>query len=253
MAIPPYQYFKNNQNNYPNLVLQSNPTSYWRLQEPSGTVAVDLGSNKINGSYLTGNTPELSKPLITTDHSLSYSKLSSNSSGLVSVPANANLFPTGNFSAELWLQIPANYTGGMFLTQIFNSGGNNLTFAIGGMANGSFPQGIYDGIYPFVGTYNTNTAWTGVQSPNPFIVSAIYHIVATYDGTNLSLYINGSLTSQAAVTINYYNSTGLYIGRRWDSQNGTIVYFNGYMQDVAIYNTALSASVILSHYTKGTN
>ncbi|HBI46093.1 MAG TPA: hypothetical protein DDY78_25045 [Planctomycetales bacterium] len=81
-----------------------------------------------------------------------------------------------------------------------------------------------------------------VFSNDTFAPGSFYHVAATYDGTTLSLYVNGVLEGQAVIgaAISYDPSvpwtigTNAYFTRRWQ----------GTLDDIAIYNRALSASDI---------
>ena len=67
------------------------------------------------------------------------------------------------------------------------------------------------------------------------------HLAETYDGTALRFYLNGTLVSSLARTGSILTSTNaLQIGS--DSLYGQ--YFNGLIDEVRIYNTALSAAQI---------
>src|SRR5690606_23105053 len=66
------------------------------------------------------------------------------------------------------------------------------------------------------------------------------HISATYDGTNLSIYINGVLDISAAKTVPPTNSLDLTIGQRGDGQ----YYFNGNIDEVRIWQSSLNATQI---------
>jgi len=67
-----------------------------------------------------------------------------------------------------------------------------------------------------------------------------YHVVGTYDGTNARIYINGDFKKSFGCT-NMATSTGLSIG-------GPSEYFNGTIDELAIYSKALSGEEILEHY-----
>jgi hypothetical protein len=70
--------------------------------------------------------------------------------------------------------------------------------------------------------------------------------VGTYDGTTQRLYINGSqVGSQALAGAATVTTSGLWIGS-WD---GGSERFSGVIDDVAIYNQALSAAAVSSHYS----
>ncbi len=68
-----------------------------------------------------------------------------------------------------------------------------------------------------------------------------YYVVATANGTNISIYVNGIGNSMASTTLPGVSSNNLSIGYL-----GT--YFNGSIDEVRIYNRALSASEIATQY-----
>ena len=91
-------------------------------------------------------------------------------------------------------------------------------------------------------SFNSNLAYT---------TNEWYHLAATWDGSNIKLYINGSLDTTQAVS----NATGtlsdnsntLRIGN-----NGGSGYLNGVVSNTAIYNQAISAEDVLYLYNGGT-
>jgi len=76
-----------------------------------------------------------------------------------------------------------------------------------------------------------------------------YHLVATYDTTNgLKAYVNGTLEASASANGGIKSTNkALFIGAR----NGLYNFFNGIIDEVAIYNRSLSADEILEHYKRG--
>ena len=80
------------------------------------------------------------------------------------------------------------------------------------------------------------------------VSNAWYFAAATDDGTNLSLYLNGSLLKSlpGAVT-NYYNSTDPFrIGYAVLDSSGN--YFKGAIDEVALFNRALTAGQLQALY-----
>ena len=79
------------------------------------------------------------------------------------------------------------------------------------------------------------------------------HVVGTDDGTNIKLYVNGALidtVSASGLTVpDTLNS--VYIGRSHEGFGGINPYFDGYIDEVAIFNSALSASQVSSIYNGG--
>lgn len=90
-------------------------------------------------------------------------------------------------------------------------------------------------------------AWQSVTFSNPNLdITQWHHYVGTFDGTTLNIYVDGIKNSvQYAGSINTTDTGSLYLG--WDDgQSGR--YFNGLIDEVAIYNRALSATEIQEHY-----
>lgn len=101
------------------------------------------------------------------------------------------------------------------------------------------------------GTGGTVTASTPLATYND---GNIHHVVATYDGTDIKLYVDGALvqTTSAAGTLG--TATGwLSVGvNNSFSSDSPTNWFNGVIDEPAVYNSVLSASRISAHYTAGT-
>jgi hypothetical protein len=85
--------------------------------------------------------------------------------------------------------------------------------------------------------------------------SGWHHIVGTYDGLLLKLYVDGalvsSLTAYTTKTPLYYNSAnGIFVGSEAGSNTTTPTgpYFSGSLSDFRIYATALSADDVAELY-----
>jgi hypothetical protein len=81
------------------------------------------------------------------------------------------------------------------------------------------------------------------------------HLVAVYDGTAMSLYVNGALDQQAAANITPWDSgCPFHLGGVYDS-SGTCAYtgqfFNGLIDEATVYSQALSASDVQALYNAG--
>ncbi len=76
-----------------------------------------------------------------------------------------------------------------------------------------------------------------------------YHILCTIDQTGFSIYIDGQLDKFISATGNItVNANNLAIGSEW---NGLNRFFNGSIDDVRIYNRALSAEEVKQLYLIG--
>jgi hypothetical protein len=79
------------------------------------------------------------------------------------------------------------------------------------------------------------------------------HIVAVWDGSQASLYVNGSLVAGPVSPSGGYNASTAAIFSVGSYDDGIQNPFNGSVDEVAFYPTALSAGTILAHYQNGTN
>lgn len=83
-----------------------------------------------------------------------------------------------------------------------------------------------------------------------------YHVVGSYDGTNMNIYVNGTLGTSTAVTgslrANTNSAIPLTFGARADGAAGFFTY-SGLIDEAAVYPVALSPAQVLAHYQAGTN
>ena len=199
-----------------------NPTSY----PGSGSTWTDLA-----GSGLT----------TTLYNSPTYS--SANGGYLAFVPGSsqygqtsASLTSLSVWSVEVWHYYNNTNNGAWpaIVTEVFSN--PYVNFALGAMTAAT--NNVLEVGYHNNGWYTTSTTYT-----LPSV--GWYHIVGTYDGTNLKLYINNVLTQTAASsTASASSSAGIRFMRRWDSGD----YWGGYLAIVRIYNRALSATEINTNY-----
>ena len=89
-----------------------------------------------------------------------------------------------------------------------------------------------------------------LQTPSGVIVAGgTYHVVGTFDGTTQRLYVNGTQVASAALSGSATtNGNALMIGS-WD---GSSEFFNGTIDEPAVYGAVLSATQVAAHYRAGT-
>jgi len=100
-----------------------------------------------------------------------------------------------------------------------------------------------------------NSSTDRIVSSSTFPPGAFYHVAATYDGKTFKLYVNGALEGQMALskTITYDSSIPWTIGST-AAPFRAVGYprtFNGVIDEVEIFNRALSAAEIQSLYKPG--
>jgi hypothetical protein len=83
-----------------------------------------------------------------------------------------------------------------------------------------------------------------VTSPDTVRASQWVHVAGTYDGTNLSIYLNGTLSTQtsASITLTSWTSTGLYVGRFGGLDN-----FTGLLDEVRLWNITRTSLELASN------
>jgi hypothetical protein len=98
-----------------------------------------------------------------------------------------------------------------------------------------------------VAFYNSNAILYRASSTSTFNDNQWHHAVGTFDGSNLRIYVDGNLQGSLVTTTQvYYPATGAAaIGRDGDNNTG---YFSGLIDEVRIYNRALTADEVTDLY-----
>jgi len=234
---------------YPTTILADHPAAYYRFEEPPGSAtAFDSSSNGFNGSYnydLDDNNspdyPKLGVPGLNTNSVLFHVYTDTTELAHFStmeVANHATLNPQGPFSVEFWARPTSD-------TRDYDVPVGDF----GGYANGTTGWHFYQSPgAPGSWVWDVPTAGAFIQTV-PAIKNQWAHIVGVYDGTNLIFYVNGAATATVSGAGYLANqSTSLFVGG--DSYTGH-GYWEGYVDEVAIYTNALSASQITNHYAVG--
>lgn len=215
---------------YQAAVLADNPVSYWRLGELSGTTAadsVDGNPGTINGGVTLGVPGALASDSNT---AMSFN----GTNGYIGIADKANLDVAGDFSLELWAK-PALLGNTMVAAQKSGSTTTTWQYRIKISSNKQWQGSVFIGnatFSIFSGIAASTTRWD--------------HLVLTRSGSTLTLYMNGVSvgTTNASGALNV--GTGIFaIGERGSDLTD---YFQGSIDEVAFYNTALPASRVLAHY-----
>jgi hypothetical protein len=96
-------------------------------------------------------------------------------------------------------------------------------------------------------------SWTDFRSSTALSDDTWYHLSATYDRSNVKLYINGSLDTTIAETDAISGDSQRFVIGGVDWQNNSTVPdhpMNGRVAIVRMYNKALSAAEIMDNYNK---
>ena len=99
----------------------------------------------------------------------------------------------------------------------------------------------------FFGGCAASGHWVYLDSVKALPANTWVHVAGTYDGTALRIYVNGALNATKAVTgTTCANAEPLEIGakNRTTPPATTEAYMDGRIDDVRVYNRALSAAEI---------
>ena len=226
----------------------SNLVGWWKFDETSGTSAADSSG--------TGNTGTLTNAPAWTTGGMNNGALTFNGNNqYVSAPDAASLKPA-SVTVSAWVKPNdlSTYTtcGGATQSYIVFKR-NSQTGWFEGYNLFASPDGsvVFKTHDAGGGGGNTGIAASGAGA---LPLGQWTHIVGTFSQPDMKLYLNGALV--ASSTYNFpldYGTRPLFIGRSgecggsgegiWDG------YFNGTIDDVRVYNRALSAADIMTLYT----
>jgi signal peptidase I len=227
---------------YKTAVLADSPSFYWRLDEAGGTTVNDTGSGNRDGTLLAQTwTQGQSGALVSEPRNTSLAL----SVGVVN--GNTNGAAPGTFSVEAWVKTTST-TGGRILgfgngtgqspsstvdRQLYLAPNGKVMFGVGGSTK------------------------VGISSTAAINNGTWRHVVGTYtSGTNnMRLYVNGVLQGSATATpvaMSGIWRAGAEQLTGWPS-NPTDFYYEGSLDELAVYPTALTAAKVLAHYNAGKN
>ncbi|SPE52242.1 exported hypothetical protein [Verrucomicrobia bacterium] len=244
---------------YPRAVLADGPIAYYRLDEgpddgngDNGVTAYDYVGG-YNGSFsnvvlgAAGYSPN-TEP---TDTSTAFAQFTVNNSYVGNVPSNLDFStPSGSsatFSVEAWvLGSSGQINSAGLVTAGYGYGGEQFCLDLGG----NYPASDYR-FYVNDASGATHSAVASL-TPNDGIW---HHVVGVCDEAhgNISLYVDGVLRGSGSAPPNSGIrtwTTNLSIGSRMSTVSATSYdnQFAGNMDDVAIYNYALTAAQVQAHY-----
>jgi hypothetical protein len=207
---------------YHHVVGGDKPAAHWTIGEGSGTVASDLSGNGRNGTYQAG--VALAQPGALAANSDTAGSFDGVDDSL-SVGDDAATRLNGSFTIEFWAKLDTfknTYPG------VIRKGAANT-------ANGYL---IY---YKPDGTLSFKRNNTELLTTTGALTTAYKHFVVTYDGSTVRWYVNGAENANTARTYPTNAGTdGLVIGQGDQAGDQT-------MDEVALYNSALSAQQISDH------
>jgi hypothetical protein len=156
---------------------------------------------------------------------------------------SASLESGVGLSMEAWVDartVPSASKSGWALVSEFN----RAMLAMGGGGGG--PKFSFALLDKATGT------WMGVTSSTTIVPGRIYHVVGSYDGSKLRIYVNGALeatTEHTGQLAQIDASGGGLATNGWGRRPSST--FAGLLDNVAIYRKALSVVRVKLHYLQG--
>jgi hypothetical protein len=190
----------------------------------SGTTAADASGQ--------GNTGTIANATWTTAGHSGAALSFNGTNAMVSVADAPELDLTTAMTLEAWVKPTT--TGAVWRTAVLKESGGDLAYGLYAASDSGPPSAnvVVPGVAP------TDTYVRGTSAP---AVNTWTHVAATYNGSTLRIYVNGVQQASKAVTGSLATSTGaLRIGGNavWNE------WFAGAIDDVRVYNRALSATEI---------
>jgi PKD repeat protein len=211
-------------------VMADNPVGYWRLGDTGTGVAAEVGPS---GSAVGGVSSAPGALLNDSDQARAFD----GSTGYLSIPSAASLNPTGDLSVEAWVN-PRVVHGGVAVQKGGASGYSVWQYRLGMTSGGQWRGTVFVG----------STAYA-VTAPGTGALGAWTHLVLTRSAGTLSLYVNGTLAATAASS-GALNSTTSILGIGRSGASATS-YFDGAIDEVAVYDHALSPTAVAAHMRGG--
>jgi hypothetical protein len=225
---------------YASTVLADGPAAYYRLDDPSGTIAADSSSLGNAGRYAGGFTQNVAGALAKDPDGAT---LLDGSSGNIRAANSAPLSITGEITVEVWVKWTAAPT-----TQDIINKGDGATVAGSSYALAYVPGcgGCGLGFYTYIGN-----GFTCACQANALAAGSWFHLVGTRSaGGQLSFYVNGSLMATANDGGGALNKvpSGLGIGASGSGTGSALYPSNAAIDDAAVYPAALTATQVSTHY-----
>ena len=205
---------------------------FWRLGETSGaSFASSIGT--FNGTWTASPTLGVTGALNGDSNKAVTLTAASHQFGTAANAAGLN--KTNNFTIELWIKRSVNATSQPVLGKPLTTTTKSENYAIWLDTANKVRFEVGNGT-----TSKTVTTATAVDTN-------WHHVAATFASGALKIYLDGSLSASATAT---FTTAGTNTGT-FDIGHFNTSYFGGSLDEIAIYGTALSATQISDHRSKG--
>jgi len=213
-------------------------TSSTRPTGVQGRIAFETDTKNIivydGANWRVYNSDSISVQSVANSYSLSldgtddHAEVTGSSEIQISYPLtiSAWIYPTSNASTNDWRTIISwgSASGGQGRFLQLSGTSNNLTF----------------------GTYQSS-----VTSSTSLSLNTWYHVAATVTSGETKLYIDGSLDTTGSNSLNSFTYGKTHVGELYYSQTTAARHFAGNIDELALFNSVLTADEILQLYNDG--
>ncbi|HEX9969300.1 MAG TPA: LamG domain-containing protein, partial [Acidimicrobiales bacterium] len=222
-------------------VSDDTPKAWWRLDDPTGTVAADASGNGRTGTYVGARTSIAGA--IAADVSTGATFNGTDAVVTVAHHADVDLERDIAFTVEGWVKTTASGT------RVLASKMNEDTLKRG------WQLYLDNGILNFQQASDVSTGnWAGVRGVRAVNDGAWHHVAVTRSaagGSGLTLYVDGvpdtTVLYQDGLTATALTTATLRLGAR-----SGLNLLSGSLDEVALYRRALTATELAEHATTGT-
>jgi hypothetical protein len=221
--------------------LTTNLISYWKMDESSGNAADSSG----NGYTLTNNNT-VSFAAAKINNGADFGASNTNKS---LTTANNLGIDGGAMSISCWIKPTAlpSSSSDPFATSTFNFAGQSSSASSVqynlSLANVSGDQRVY------FSRWRDSAAITGAWGSVSVSTSAFTHVVGTYDGTTLTVYVNA--VAQANTVTQSGTGSGGSTQTSLGDRKGSVAYYPGLVDEVGYWSRALSSTEVTQLYNGG--
>jgi len=204
---------------------------YWSFEDATGTQATDFSGN--------GNVGALANGPVWTGGKFGKSLSFDSNNDFVLAPALTTQISSGSWSVSTWIKILATSTiSRSYLGAYDSSNSGELNFYI--LANTAKLR-----------LYSQQVG--NIESNSSINIGTWNQVTMTSSASELSMYINGQRDYAASSSQLYWPTAGgSYSGMTYIGASGyQDYYFNGSLDDLRIYNRALSATEVAALYNSG--
>ncbi len=197
----------------PNYVPTNNLKGWWPFNGNANDVSGNGNNGTPNGTSLTADRNGITNSAYNFD-------------GVNDKIGLGNFFNYTTFSISLWVK-PGNQNGHAVIIDNNHSGSSNWVFqTISNFSNNG---------YNF---QNSNEVLLSTSNWN--------HVILSYSSGFVRVYLNSNLVSETQMSLNYNSSPSLFLGY-WQVDNAR--FWKGDMDDIGVWNRALTQTEITALYT----